>query len=278
MSDLNTIEFIDIPSIIENIDIYKEIFVRDGILAFRNANLSHEEHVVVHDIFGNALGSHRETHTDGYLENHSNTYEYGGWGSTPGPDDIILSWHIEHPSFENRIVLGTWNMHNFKTDSDNGKTYFVDNKAMHERMPNHFKEFAKKCTIIDPYPYSEASGKHQLLLDHWLTGKPVITVSHIYKMAEADNLENNQLPKLYKFDGNDPSESDYRQYFEIIKWIHDQLYGNLDARIVHRWKQGDLVIPDMSRMCHAVTGGFSSEDREFRGIWGRRDKHETGTI
>lgn len=274
---LSTIDFIDIDDISNNISSYKEIFTKNGIIAFRNANLSHDDHVKVHEIFGKALGSHREDHTDGYIENHSKTYEYGGWDSPPGPDDIILSWHIEHPSYENPIVLGSWNMYNFKTDSNNGKTYFVDNKSLYELMPEHFKEFAKKSIIIDPYPYNGASGKHQLLLDHWLTGEPVITVSHIYKMPETDNLANNQLPKLYKFDGNDPSQSDYEQHFELMKWIHDQLYKNLDVRIVHRWNQGDLVIPDMSRMCHAVTGGFSYEDREFRGIWGRKHKFGSDT-
>jgi hypothetical protein len=37
--------------------------------------------------------------------------------------------------------------------------------------------------------------------------------------------------------------------------------------MVHRWQQGDLIIPDMFKLAHAVTGGFKSEDREFRGIW-----------
>ena len=48
--------------------------------------------------------------------------------------------------------------------------------------------------------------------------------------------------------------------------------NNLNIRIVHKWKQGDLVIPDMFVMYHALTGGFSSDEREFVGIWSLRDK------
>ena len=32
-----------------------------------------------------------------------------------------------------------------------------------------------------------------------------------------------------------------------------------------------LVIPDLFKLAHAVTGGFKSEDREFRGIWGYKN-------
>jgi len=271
VSELKTIEFKSIPSILENLDVYKNMFIKDGIIAFRNANLSHKDHLKVHDIFGKALGSWRENNETGYTENHSRS-SCPDAATKPGPDDIMLPWHIEHPSYENRIVLGTWNMHNFKTDSNNGKTYFVDNKSLYELMPESLKEFAERSIIIDPFPSNNASGKYQLVSSHWLTDEPVITVSHIYRMPDTDTITKNKFPKLHKVDGNDPSESDFQRHFEVIKWIHDQLYSNLDVRLVHRWNQGDLVIPDMSRMCHAVTGGFVSEDREFIGIWGRISK------
>ena len=274
MSNLNTIDFISMDYVIENIDIYKKIFIKDGIIAFRNANLSYEDHVKIHDIFGKALGSYRDTNTSGYVENHSNTYERGPWTSAPGPDDIILPWHIEHPTYQNRIVLGTWNMYKFNIDSENGKTYFVDNKALYSLMPDSLKEFSKKCIILDPDPIPGNNHQHFLISSHWLTDEPVIDVSHIFQMADSDTVEKNNFPKLSTFDGKDPSQSEKESYFEVMTWIHDQLYKNLDVRIVHKWRQGDLVVPDMSRMCHAVTGGFRHEDREFRGIWGYRFSFE----
>jgi alpha-ketoglutarate-dependent taurine dioxygenase len=267
---LATIEFPGIGDISKNISHYKEVFVKDGVLAFRGANLSYEDHVRVHDIFGKALGAYRDTRYEGYVENHSNTYSHDSWKFPPGPNDIILPWHIEHPSYDNPIVLGTWNMYKFNVDSENGKTYFVDNKSLYSLMPDSFKEFSKKCISAEADLTPGVKHDYALISNHWLTGDPVINVSHISQMSNLDSAKNNSFPRLHSFEGRDPSDDEIEYYFEIMKWIHDQLYKNLDVRIVHKWKQGDIVIPDMSRMCHAVTGGFTHKDREFRGIWGFR--------
>jgi alpha-ketoglutarate-dependent taurine dioxygenase len=58
-----------------------------------------------------------------------------------------------------------------------------------------------------------------------------------------------------------------------MKWIQDQLSQNLSIRVVHKWRQGDIVVPDMYKMCHAVSGGFESKQREFKGIWSRQYEH-----
>ena len=51
----------------------------------------------------------------------------------------------------------------------------------------------------------------------------------------------------------------------------DVIEKDESIRIVHDWKQGDLVLMDAFKLAHAVTGGFKPEDREFTGIWGYRD-------
>lgn len=269
MNAPETIEFISIEDISDNISIYKDIFLRDGVLVFRNANLSHENHLEVHDVISKAFGAYREKALSGYTENHSRIYEDSAVKA--GPDEIMLDWHIEHPAYSNPIVLGTWNMHNFKTNSENGKTYFVNSKLLYKQMPNNLKNFLVKCVIYDNEVEVSTRLPHKVIEKHWITDDLVIRTSFIY---EIDNT--NQI--LYSVDGQPPTEEDHKIYAESINWIHDQLYNNLDIRITHKWKQGDLVIPDMFLMYHAVTGGFSPSQREFIGVWSRKNKEDLVTV
>lgn len=263
------IEFVNIKDLYNNISLYKDIFIRDGVLVFRNANLSHEDHIKVHRMISEALGAHKESNLTGYTENHSRIYEDAA--SPFGANEIMLPWHIEHPTFDNPIVLGTWNMHNFKTDNENGKTYFVNSKLLYEQLPDYLKSFLNKCVIYDNEANAEAKPTHNMIEKHWITGEPVIRTSFVYEVSNTNQ-------SLYSVDGKDPSEEDFQTYAEGIDWLHDQLYYNTDIRIVHKWKQGDLVVPDMFLMYHAVTGGFSPNDREFVGIWSRKNREDMITI
>jgi alpha-ketoglutarate-dependent taurine dioxygenase len=275
INTLKTFDFVSAEHLLNNIVFYEKMFIDNGSIAFRNANLSHEDHLNIHNILGKQLGSHQETNKTGYTENHSRIY------NKKTNNEIVLPWHIEHPHYKNPIVLGTWNMHKFTTSSENGKTYFVDTQFLYQEMPDDFKEFSKRCTIINPIgKHQGVSGEHKLIENHWITGKPVIRVSHVHKTlnVKQETSALNNFQKLCRFEGRDPVKYEYEYYFEIMKWIQNHLYNNLDIRIVHRWHQGDLVVSDMYKMCHAVTGGFSPEDREFTGIWGRKNKQENGDV
>jgi alpha-ketoglutarate-dependent taurine dioxygenase len=76
---------------------------------------------------------------------------------------------------------------------------------------------------------------------------------------------------LVSYKSESPKKSELRYFQTLIRKIEDIVWNNEDIRIVHRWQQGDLVIPDLFKLAHAVTGGFRPEDREFRGIWGYKD-------
>jgi alpha-ketoglutarate-dependent taurine dioxygenase len=275
MGNIKTIDFISVEAVDKNIEFYKKIFIKDGILAFKNASLSHKDHLKVHEIFGKALGSWKENNETGYTENHARTYG-NHFESRPGCNDILLPWHIEHPTYKNPIVLGTWNMHNFKTDSENGKTYFVNSKKLYDQMPNGFKEFLKKCKIYDLE--SPDLGTHDVVMNHWITEEPVIRTSFVYKLFERASAATNNFQKLYTVDGSSPSKEDKENYFEAMKWVESQLYQNTEIRLVHKWNQGDLLVSDIFLMYHAVTGGFEPSEREFVGIWGRKNREDMETI
>jgi hypothetical protein len=170
---------------------------------------------------------------------------------------------------ENVVISNTSGTGRFITE--NGKTYFVNSKLLYEQLPDYLKSFLNKCVIYDKEANAEAKPTHNMIEKHWITGEPVIRTSFVYEVSNTNQ-------SLYSVDGKDPSEEDFQTYAEGIDWLHDQLYYNTDIRIVHKWKQGDLVVPDMFLMYHAVTGGFSPNDREFVGIWSRKNREDMITI
>jgi hypothetical protein len=97
--------------------------------------------------------------------------------------------------------------------------------------------------------------------------------STIYRNLQL-NETGNKYQLLSSFDGNNPTTEEHNIYNSIMRWIQNQLSENLDIRIVHKWKQGDLVVPDMYKMCHSVSGGFNSNERELKGMCGRQYEND----
>jgi len=269
MIQTDPIEFPGIDAVLNDIEFYKNKFINDSVLCFRNANLTQEEQFDFGARLGSLMGWKHADDTSEYVENHERKSHLES-----GPDDVIVEWHVEHTYYINPIVAATWNMYNFKTDPENGKTYFVDTGYIFEMLSDEEKQFLIDCIVTEPDFIKESqvkSGflsaetnlwdKHPIIDKHWLTDKPIIRFMI---------LPQPHIIKLVSYKNEEPS-SESLQYFEsLIRKIENIISNNEDIRIVHRWQKGDIVIPDLFKLAHAVTGGFKSEDREFRGIWAYR--------
>ena len=53
----------------------------------------------------------------------------------------------------------------------------------------------------------------------------------------------------------------------VVDKINTPIDDADDSHMVHEWRQGDILIPDLFTMAHSVLGGFESSKRKFRGIW-----------
>jgi len=69
------IEFTSIDDIVNNYKKYKDTFISNSILVFRNANLSYDDQVIFHKRLGESFGWHTHIEEDGntskYIEDHS---------------------------------------------------------------------------------------------------------------------------------------------------------------------------------------------------------------
>jgi alpha-ketoglutarate-dependent taurine dioxygenase len=270
MINIEPVEFPGIDKVLENADYYKDKLINESVICFRNANLTEKDQFDFAKKLGKLIGWFLINDESKYIENHERKSEI-----VSGPDDIIVEWHVEHTYYVNPIVAATWNMYNFKTDNENGKTYFVDTNEVFEMLTNDEKQFLLECRITEPDFIKEAQLKsgfasatlnfaddYPIIAEHWLTGKPIIRFTILPEPS---------IVRLVSYKGQMPTEDNISYFERVIRKIEDTIWNNEDIRIVHKWQQGDLVIPDMFKLAHAVTGGFKPEDREFRGIWGYRE-------
>lgn len=246
--------------IIDNLDLIIEKFKTETIVVIRDANLSTDEQAALARALGDKTGwfpNNSSGFEQRYQENHARIAKK----EDAGFDDVVLTYHMEHVDYDlhTPIIAGIWNMLTFTADPEAGKTYFTDTSLIFRQMSTEWQDFLKSCVTS----WYEGDGSGPFLTPavqkHWLTGEDVI---------RSDIHDTKTPPEyLYTVDGREPTAEERSLFMTIRDHYVDQILHNPDVRIVHRWKQGDLVIPDLFKHAHAATGGFSSDQREFVGLW-----------
>lgn len=244
----------------KNFDKVIEEFMGPGICVIRGLSFTKEEQQKLVQTFGDTVGSYPNSssknivHT--YLEDHSSS---GNKSKITTGDDIMLDWHLEHVDYDSYIPLigGVWNMFTFKCHPESGKTFFFDSFEAYKLFSPDEIDFLSKCVLtwIDV----DDSGPHYApaIANHWKLNKPLIRIE----------ITERVYVSLFAFDGRTPTEQEQTEYKRLERKFKQIIYDNLDLRIIHRWQEGDIVIPDLFRMAHAVTGGFDPKDRKFNGFW-----------
>lgn len=264
MINIEPIEFTSIQEIKDNFNFYKNKFIKDSVIVFRNANLTHEEHVEVNKFFGEKFGwlnfKRNFEEVDNYVEDHARIENI----LTTNGDDVVVFWHIEHVYYKNPIVAATWNMLVFNTNNENGKTYFVDSSKLYKNLKDEWKNFLHASIVgVGKFDGDFKFDDYSPIGYHWITNESVIRL----RIDKLDGATNN----LVSVNERTPTEEEDKIFKDICSWFNNQVTTNEELRIVHKWQKGDLVVTDLFRLAHAVTGGFNPEDRRFVGIWGYRE-------
>jgi alpha-ketoglutarate-dependent taurine dioxygenase len=260
MIETNPIEWPGLDNIRDNADFYKKVFLQEKVIAFRNANLTYEQQEELTYALGemfNAYPTKFIGNLERYIEDHANLKKNA---TSDTGDDVRLIWHQEHVYWDNSIIFATWNNIIFNTNKENGKTYFYDMCQVYKDLPEDSQEFLKKCTSNS---YDNNRTKQILEYNpigyHWLTKEPVVRLM-FHEIKEGKN-------DLKLYDGISATPEQNEKFLRIAKEINDLVKNDETKRIVHKWQKGDVIIPDLYKGAHAVTGGFNSEDRKFTGIW-----------
>lgn len=73
--------------------------------------------------------------------------------------------------------------------------------------------------------------------------------------------------ELYKVGADFPTYFEREMFAEIKFWLMRNVWSEPENQQWHLWSEGDLLVVDLERMYHAVSGGFFPDQREFVGYW-----------
>lgn len=266
------IEYPGTEKFVEDIDIYIDLFLQGKVIAFRNANCSAEDQEKIMTLLGDNLGwwpnSENIPGSEGYrspfyYETHTQSMTNT---NVVDKNSLMLGWHLEHVGkIDVKYYGACWCMNLFQCDPDAGKTLFVDTIEVLESLNSEDQEFLDKCYVkIVPFGEEEVyegtdAGFYKLLQKHWI----------LDKLVPRAVLMSSHETYLEMFDGNEPTEEQKNKFKLLFDYIVGQVNNNEDIRVVHSWEEGDMLILDVFRLAHAVTGGFKKGERQLDGIFGK---------
>lgn len=226
----NTHRYDVLPKSIDQLSFTKKL--GDGLGWFPNSTSSFWDHIIV--------------------ENHGRTDL-----SQFSDKDLIICWHLEHVDYDiyNPLLASVWSMWHCELDANGnaGNTFFVDSQKVYDLLDEDEKSFISKC-FLSWYDIDN-SGPHEgsAVVNHWLTNKPIIRIE----------ITPSVVTDLKLFSGRSPRDDEIKRFNSIKSKIMSIIENNTDIRMVHSWQKNDIIVVDLQRMAHTVTGGFKSKDRMF---------------
>ena len=254
------LHYSSVEEVIENAETILEIFKTEAAVAIRGVHPTVEQQVQIIKGLGDVSGwvpNNSSNFEQQYVESHKRIINKE---NTSG-DTIVLGWHMEHVEYDHisPIIGGCWNMVKFTADPDTGRTYVVDTAKLLASLPKEDQDFLSDMEVQWSEPGEDRKYITKAVRNHWLTGEPTLRL-HI---GTIDTVPEN----LYSVEGREPTDSERSRFVALRTGLMERIHNDESLRIVHRWNQGDILLPDLFKGAHTITGGFSSEDREFVGYW-----------
>lgn len=251
---------------VQNLPQYLEAFLAGEVIAFRGAHCDAEEQLKVIQAMGDKLGWWPNTAMSGprqnqdpfYYETHHQSMDEN---NTADKDSLMLGWHLEHVEFDTEQYVGAvWSMNLFDCEPDSGRTMFVDIAKVFSSLAEDDQKFLElsEVKLIPMDKESPTSEGYKFVQQHWYLDIPVPRAV----------LNGSHVTELVSLDGNEPTEEEKTRFTELFNEIVYQTTQNPDNRQVQYWQKGDLLLLDVFRLAHAITGGFSKDQRTLKGIFG----------
>ena len=79
---------------------------------------------------------------------------------------------------------------------------------------------------------------------------------------------------VVSFDNTEPTHEHQEMMDKINWWFLEKIWKDKSIQFWWEWSVGDLVIPDLIQMAHAVKIGFKHNQRNFVGYWAFGDGYE----
>jgi len=241
--------------ILENVDVYVNHFLRNGVLIFKSLSLKETEQLAIMGQFASRLDWGHIAPQD--KENHSFTINRLG-SNTCSDTEILIPWHLEHAHKNDRQIASSWHMTKFDCPKTSGTTGFVNSYDVFSQMTEDWIDLLRSSVVCHaPNGMPIKPIYRNAITIHRNTGKEIL------------NLPPTQSADiLISVNNGPPTNEDILQFESIKTFIENTVKShNEKPEHWHEWDLNDLVIIDLSIVYHAVKGGFQSGQREFKRYW-----------
>lgn len=261
MREIEIINWQGLNNLYDNEKYYKQLFLNNKVLAFRNVNADNNLQKKIMFYFGDIFGWYPNSlnkNLSDYFEDHHRHFINN---RVITKNELVLGWHVEWVQYEDDPHYGaTWNMTKFECEYDNGNTNFIDTEEVYNLLEKKDAEFLLKCKVLFKEPYeTKHAQKYFYIKNHWMTGSKCVRPF----------LGNFESTSLIEFNGNSPTENEKNIFNKIHKDVFNLICTNQDIKYVHRWQKGDLLVPDLFKLAHSVSGGFKKNERRLDGMFGK---------
>jgi len=275
-----------VAEVLKNIEPLSCEFVEYGILAFKRLNATESQQIQILSALGDFLkwipNSKVISSEIGeklrewlrYKENHSVSIDLAKrFKANPADDRILINWHLEH--IENSVsqVGAAWNMikntvdHRYECGLFGGSTGFVDCRAIFNSISEEDKYFLINSVIVcvenEGYSMGWECHPNPAARKHFFSDSYVARICPLGHRQSVVSVE-----------GRPPGHGDQERMDEIAKFFINEVWGNTERQTWWEWEEGDMLIPDLDVMAHAVVGGFDESQREFVGYWAFGNDYE----
>lgn len=255
-----------LEEVIENIDFYINSFKIDGILIFKKLNISEQQQINLLKKLGDLCNWYPNNTTDmytRYTENHSHLLSISDEMINTGPQEILLNYHLECTNYLEPQHAAVWNMTNFKCAKGSGKTSFINSMYVLKQLPDEYIDFLRRSYVLHihsgVYEPDKMHYPHKALPVHPLTNREILRIDYQPTIS---------YQKLFSVDNQLPSKKDQLLFDKIIDLVRSVILEKSKSEDVwYSWDEGDVLVPDLLLMYHAVRGGFGFNEREFIGHW-----------
>lgn len=248
MNNIIPIKNVSFDSIIDQIDNYVNVFLKDGLLLFKQINISLEQQ----EMLSKKLAEKINCNYISPLDNEDHLITFNLKDRPYSKDELFIPWHLEHCEKRESQIACSWNMIHFSSKYGTGNTGFINSYNLFEKMPTEWKSFLRSIEIIDR---SNKFPPRKCIKKHFLKNHDLIRLSP------------NQEDNLHLVNNRTPSKEENELFSKIRNWYNNQILNNHDIQLWWEWSQGDLLIVDLSMMIHAVKGGFSLGERIISRNW-----------
>ncbi len=262
--------------ILQNIPKLVKTFNKNGLVIFKELHATEEQQYSILSLFGDVVGWNPNSQNGNLLKNwvrydetHSVSIDLREkFGPHPLGEQILIHWHLEHVENEVPQVGAAWNMiKNNTTSPDAGSTGFVNCCADNLLPSIEYLEFLRRTTIMcteNPgWEMGWDSATRNSILIHQITGKEVLRLCPL-----------GHTQTVISVDGKPPTPDDQKLMNEITWWFLKTVWDNTNVQFWWNWSVGDMIIPDLTVMAHAVKNGFKHDERRFIGYWAFGDDYE----